>query len=45
MLSRLRPADGAKTRPIPSGFLFELVSCPNYFFEVRFCHICIVWGN
>lgn len=34
MLSRLRPADGTKLRPIPTGFLFELVSCPNYFFEV-----------
>ena len=37
MLSRLRPAEGGqegKARPIPTGFLFELVSCPNYFCEV-----------
>jgi len=35
MLSNLRPADGSKVRPIPKGFLFNLVSCPNYYFEVR----------
>lgn len=47
MLSRLRPADGAKTRPIPAGFLFDLVSCPNYFFEARglvFLSLMVVVG-
>jgi very-long-chain enoyl-CoA reductase len=34
MLRDLRPAEGAKERPIPSGFLFDFVSCPNYTFEV-----------
>lgn len=34
MLRNLRPAEGSKERPIPSGFLFDYVSCPNYFFEV-----------
>jgi very-long-chain enoyl-CoA reductase len=34
MLSNLRPADGSTKRPIPSGFLFDYVACPNYTFEV-----------
>ena len=34
MLSNLRPAEGSLKRPIPRGFLFEYVSCPNYTFEV-----------
>lgn len=34
MLRNLRPAEGAQQRPIPSGFLFDYVSCPNYTFEV-----------
>lgn len=34
MLSKLRKAEGSNERPIPRGFLFELVSCPNYTFEV-----------
>jgi len=34
MLRNLRPAAGSKLRPIPSGFLFDYVSCPNYTFEV-----------
>lgn len=32
ILKNLRPA-GTKIRKIPRGFAFELVSCPNYFFE------------
>lgn len=32
ILKNLRPA-GSKVRKIPRGFAFELVSCPNYFFE------------
>lgn len=32
ILKNLRPA-GTKVRKIPRGFGFELVSCPNYFFE------------
>ncbi|SNX86056.1 related to TSC13 - Enoyl reductase involved in very long chain fatty acid elongation [Melanopsichium pennsylvanicum] len=32
ILKNLRPA-GTKVRKIPRGFAFELVSCPNYFFE------------
>lgn len=34
MLSNLRPAEGSLQRPIPKGFLFDLVSCPNYTFEI-----------
>jgi len=34
MLRNLRPAEGSKQRPIPTGFLFDYVSCPNYTFEV-----------
>jgi len=34
MLRNLRPAAGSKLRPIPKGFLFNYVSCPNYTFEV-----------
>jgi very-long-chain enoyl-CoA reductase len=34
MLSNMRPAEGSKKRDIPRGFLFDLVSCPNYTFEV-----------
>lgn len=34
MLSNLRPAEGSLARPIPTGFLFDFVSCPNYTFEV-----------
>jgi very-long-chain enoyl-CoA reductase len=33
MLARLRPK-GEKARVVPRGFLFELVSCPNYLFEI-----------
>jgi very-long-chain enoyl-CoA reductase len=33
MLANLRPA-GTSIRNIPRGFLFELVSCPNYFIEI-----------
>jgi very-long-chain enoyl-CoA reductase len=34
MLSNLRPAEGSLQRPIPSGFLFDYVACPNYTFEI-----------
>jgi len=34
MLRNLRPAEGSTVRPIPTGFLFDFVSCPNYTFEV-----------
>lgn len=34
MLSRLRPKEGSNLRVIPTGFLFNYVSCPNYTFEV-----------
>jgi very-long-chain enoyl-CoA reductase len=34
MLSNMRPKEGAQDRSIPRGFLFELVACPNYTFEV-----------
>lgn len=34
MLSNLRPSEGSQKRTIPSGFLFNLVACPNYTFEV-----------
>lgn len=34
MLSGLRKGEGEKLRPIPKGFLFDLVSCPNYTCEV-----------
>ncbi|WFD34008.1 very-long-chain enoyl-CoA reductase [Malassezia cuniculi] len=33
ILMNLRPK-GTRVRQIPRGFAFELVSCPNYFFEV-----------
>ena len=34
MLRNLRPAEGSRERPIPTGFLFDYVSCPNYTFEI-----------
>jgi very-long-chain enoyl-CoA reductase len=33
-LSSMRPAELSKKREIPKGFMFDLVACPNYFFEV-----------
>lgn len=33
-LRTMRPAEGSKARPVPTGPLFALVSCPNYTFEV-----------
>jgi len=34
MLSNMRPKEGSTQRDIPRGFLFEVVACPNYTFEV-----------
>lgn len=34
MLRNMRPAEGSQDRLIPKGFLFNLVACPNYTFEV-----------
>lgn len=34
MLSNMRPKEGSQDRAIPRGFLFDLVACPNYTFEV-----------
>lgn len=34
MLSNLRPAEGSTKRPIPKGFLFDYVACPNYTYEI-----------
>ncbi len=34
ILARLRPSQGDAARRIPRGFLFALVSCPHYFFEI-----------
>lgn len=34
MLANMRPKEGAQDRSIPHGFLFDLVACPNYTFEV-----------
>lgn len=34
MLSNMRPKEGSQQRDIPRGFLFNLVACPNYTFEI-----------
>jgi len=34
ILANLRTKEDPKARRIPKGFLFELVSCPNYTFEI-----------
>jgi len=34
MLSNLRAEPGSTERKVPTGFLFNLVSCPNYTFEI-----------
>lgn len=33
-LAGMRPKEGSKKRDIPKGFGFDLVACPNYFFEI-----------
>jgi very-long-chain enoyl-CoA reductase len=34
MLSNMRDKEGSKERNVPKGFLFDLVACPNYTFEI-----------
>ncbi|KAJ9083030.1 3-oxo-5a-steroid 4- dehydrogenase [Entomophthora muscae] len=44
-LRNLRPP-GTRTRAIPYGYGFDLVSCPNYFFEtLAWVAICLLTGN
>jgi len=33
-LRSLRSSEGSKERPIPYGYGFHWVTCPNYFFEI-----------
>lgn len=37
ILRSLRPANDLKKRQIPSGYAFNKITCPNYFFE------CLAW--
>lgn len=43
-LRGLRPP-GTRTRAIPYGYGFSLVSCPNYFFEVMGWVVIAVMTN
>ena len=44
-LRNLRPA-GTKTRAIPYGYGFNLVSCPNYLFEIiAWTVVCVMTGS
>ena len=45
LLRALRAPNGQE-RPIPRGFLFELVSCPHYFCEIlAWLGFCLVTGT
>jgi very-long-chain enoyl-CoA reductase len=45
ILRNLRP-EGTKIRNIPKGFGFDLVSCPNYLFEILvWILFSIITGN
>jgi very-long-chain enoyl-CoA reductase len=41
ILRHLRP-EGSTVRHIPKGFGFDLISCPNYFFEIT-SWLCVTY--